>query len=127
MRGALKTLQVATIYFNDGSSRLSNNDKQVIRQVAEIARRTGGRLRVIGHSSVGSPTADATRRDMVNFKMSLKRANAVAGQLLQFGVPGDRMQVAGEGDRYPIYAESSPTGAAGNRRTEIYLEYYEGS
>lgn len=126
-RGALKTLQVATIYFNDGSSRLSKNDKQVIRQVAEIARRTDGRLRVIGHSSVGLPSMDATRQDAVNFKMSLRRANAVAGQLLQFGVPGDRMQVAGEGHRHPIYAESSPTGAAGNRRTEIYLEYYEGS
>lgn len=121
----LKTAQVATIYFNDGSARLSANDREVVDKVAEVARRTGGTLRIVGHSSVGPPARDAERKSEVNYKMSLERANAVAEELRRSGVPSNRVQVMAEGARNPIYAETSPTGAAGNRRAEIYLDYRE--
>ncbi|MEM9683082.1 MAG: OmpA family protein [Pseudomonadota bacterium] len=123
-RAVLKTIQVATIYFNDGSSRLSANDRSVVGQVADAARRTGGLLRIIGHASMAAG-GDADRAAAVNYKVSLDRANAVAGELLRNGIPVNQMQVRGEGDQNPIYAESAATGAAGNRRTEVYLDFYE--
>jgi flagellar motor protein MotB len=82
-------------------------------------------LRVIGHSSVGPQDRYSERQQVVNYKVSLDRANSVASQIVRTGIPRDRMKVTAEGDRNPIYSESSPTGAAGNRRTEIYLEYYD--
>jgi flagellar motor protein MotB len=124
-RAVLKTVQVATIYFNDGSARLSANDRRLVDQVAEAARRTGGTIRIIGHSSMGASSGDAERVAMVNYKVSLDRANAVAVELLRSGVPDSRLQVIAEGSRNPIYAESARTGAAGNRRAEVYLDYYE--
>ena len=124
-RTVLKTVQVATIYFNSGSSKLSANDRRIVQQVADVARRSGGMLRIIGHSSMANAGRDAERAAMVNYKMSLERANAVANALLNDGIPGNQMQVMAEGAQNPIYAESSATGMAGNRRTEIYLDFYE--
>jgi len=124
-RTVLKTVQVATIYFNSGSARLSPNDQRIVQQVADAARRTGGLLRIIGHSSMAHAGHDAERAAMVNYKMSLERADAVAKALLSDGIPGNQMQVMAEGAQNPIYAESSATGVAGNRRTEIYLDFYE--
>jgi len=124
-RSVLKTVQVATIYFNDGSSRLSANDRRVVDEVAEAARRTGGLLRIIGHSSMSAGGRDTEEAALVNYRVSLARANAVAVELLRHGIPGNQMQVMAEGARNPIYSERSATGAAGNRRTEIYLDYYE--
>lgn len=121
----LKTVQVATIYFHDGSTRLSANDRRLVEEVAEIVRRTGGTLRIIGHASLGAPARDPERADLVNYKVSLERANSVATELARSGVPGTKIQVMAEGARNPIYAETKATGAAGNRRTEIYLDFYE--
>ena len=91
-----------------------------------MARQTGGTLRVIGHSSVGPQQTYSERQQLANFKISLDRANSVAAQIQREGIPSNRLQVTAEGDRQPIYAETSATGAAGNRRTEIYMVYYEG-
>jgi outer membrane protein OmpA-like peptidoglycan-associated protein len=121
----LKTVQVATIYFSDGSARLSANDMEVVNKVAEVARRTGGTLRIIGHSSVGAPSRNAERKEAVNYKVSLDRAKAVAEALRQKGLPSEQVQVMAEGGHNPIYAETTRTGAAGNRRAEIYLDYRE--
>ena len=65
----------------------------------------------------------ASRREQVNFKMSLRRANAVADELIRHGVPRESVEVIAEGDRAPAYEESSRTGAAYNRRTEIFIDY----
>lgn len=124
-QSVLKTEQVATIYFNDGSARLSPDDKQVVGKIAEVVRRTGGALRIVGHSSMGPPSRDPDHAAMVNYKVSLDRAKAVAEALLRSGVPESQVQVMAEGARSPIYAETSRTGAAGNRRTEVYLDYRE--
>ena len=126
-RRVLKTVQVATIYFTNGSASLSRSDRRVVRQVAQIMQRTGGRVRVIGHASVGGPMSDATQRETINYDTSLKRAKTVASELQRLGIASNRIRVSAEGDSSPIYSESSPTGAAGNRRTEIYLDYIEGS
>jgi flagellar motor protein MotB len=125
-RGSLRSVQVATIYFSDGSASLTDLDQQVVRQVAQVARRTGGIVRIIGHSSVGDPSASANSRQSGNYRVSLKRANAVAAELRRHGVSVDRVQVIARGDSEPVYLETAATGAAGNRRAEVYLDYFEG-
>lgn len=124
--GVFTTVQIATIYFPKGSSRLSDEDRAIMQQVADIVQSRAGTVRVIGHSSVGQPTEDDARRQRLNFRVSMARANMVASELLRLGVPGNKLQVIAEGARKPIYAESQPTGAAGNRRTEIYMNYQKG-
>lgn len=125
--GIPKSLQVGTIYFNDGSSKLSSRDVTIITAVTEVFGQTGGRVRVIGHSSMGARTFDPARREVINFQMSLKRANAVANELIRQGVPAESVEVVAEGDRAPAYQETTQTGAAHNRRTEIIIDYMERS
>ena len=122
-----KTLQIGTIYFQDGSSRLSSQDVSIIQAVTQMFGQTGGQVRVVGHSSMGAATSDPTRREAVNFKMSLKRANAVANALIDMGIPAENVEVIAEGDRSPAYAETNQTGAAYNRRAEIFIDYLDRS
>jgi len=122
-----KSVQVGTIYFGDGSARLSGEDVSIIAAVTQAFGQTGGKIRVVGHSSMGANTLSPTRREEINFKMSLRRANAVANELIRHGVPRENVEVIAEGDRAPAYEESSQTGAAYNRRAEIFIDYRERS
>ena len=47
----------------------------------------------------------ASRREEVNFRMSLRRANAVADELIRHGVPRQSVEVIAEGDRAPAYED----------------------
>jgi len=126
-QGVQKSLRVGTIYFGDGSAQLSTQDRSILQAVTDVFGQMGGRVRVIGHSSMGVRTFNSAQREAVNFKISLKRANAVANELIRQGIPPEKLEVVAEGDRAPVYAETSRTGAAHNRRTEIFIDYLEGS
>ncbi len=119
----VRTQRVAVIYFGNGSAALSGQDRQVVRQVAALQRQYGGLLRVIGHASSRTAATDITRHKMANFAVSLQRANAVAEALMREGTPGRYLYVGAVSDSQPVYYEIMPTGEAGNRRAEIYLDY----
>jgi flagellar motor protein MotB len=110
------------IYFAHGSAHLNANDRQVLRGIAALNRDRDGSIRVVGHASARTGTADALKHRLANFEMSLKRANAVTAALVDLGVPRERIQTEARGDSQPVYHEFMPTGEAGNRRTEIFLE-----
>ena len=118
-----KTFQVGTIYFRDGSAAITKADVDVLVTVAQVYSQTGGTIRVVGHSSRNVRTLNPARMKAVNFKVSLDRANAVATELIRQGVPENRIEVVAQGANQPIYAESTATGEAANRRAEIFIEY----
>jgi len=118
-RGAVK---VATIMFKNGSARLSARDRSILADVRKLQQERGGRLRVIGHSSSRTRNTDPLRHKMINLKVSTARADAVAKQLLKFGLDKSALQVDAVSDSAPVYFEFMPTGEAGNRRAEIFLE-----
>jgi flagellar motor protein MotB len=53
----------------------------------------------------------------------MARADIVAKLLMQYGVPASKLIVIAQADSQPIYHEFMPSGEAGNRRAEIYLDY----
>jgi len=111
---------VGLIYFRDGSSELSSDDRRVLEQIAEIQRAYGGVVSVIGHASVGGSGAD----QQANQRISEARANAVAQELMRFGVPLDAIRAGAAGDSQPLYSEAATNGEAGNRRVEVYITAY---
>jgi len=121
--GGARSQRVAVVYFGDGSSHLSGQDIQVLEQVAALQRQYGGVVRVIGHASSRTAATTITRHKLANFNVSLARANNVAEALMRAGVPGRFLFVGAASDSQPVYYEIMPTGEAGNRRTEIYLDY----
>lgn len=120
--GAAPRQLAGVIYFANGSAALRGDDREVLRGIVALHRERGGRIRVIGHASGQAESGDALEHRLANFEMSLRRANAVTATLVALGVSRARLRTEARGDAQPIYDESTPTGEAGNRRAEIYLE-----
>ncbi|HEX6121063.1 MAG TPA: OmpA family protein [Dongiaceae bacterium] len=106
------------IYFGEGSYALSPDDRDVLVQIANMQRIYGGVVHVVGHASTATGAAEANQR------ISAARAQAVADQLMQYGVPRDAIQVIAAGDAQPLYSETAPSGEAGDRRADVYLGAY---
>ncbi len=117
--GAVK---VATIHFQNGSAALSSQDRQIIANALQLKKERGGRIHIVGHASSRTRLTDPVRHKMVNFKVSVDRADAIARELMRLGVKKEELVVDAISDAQPVYYEFMSTGEAGNRRAEIYLE-----
>ncbi|MGB0683528.1 MAG: OmpA family protein [Magnetovibrionaceae bacterium] len=113
---------VATIQFRDGSSALSSRDRRILRDVRQLQQERGGRVRVVGHASSRTQNMDKVRHMMVNYNVSVQRAEVITRELMRLGVPSEAIVVAAVSDSDPKYFEVMPSGEAGNRRAEIFLE-----
>ena len=112
----------AIIFFSHGSDELDARDHSVLSDVAALQQERGGSLRVVGHASSRTHNATPDEHQLANFEMSLTRANAVLEELLRLGVPAEAAHAEAVGDAEPVYHEFMPSGEAGNRRVEIFLE-----
>ena len=110
---------VATVRFKAGSAMLTKNGRSQLRQIASMYRQRGGAIRVEGHASSRTRNMDPVQHHLVNFNVSLDRANVVAGELMRQGVPVQAVFVAAMSDSRPLYSEVMPAGDAGNQRVEI--------
>lgn len=111
------------IYFGHGSTALTAADRAEIRDIAALQKkRGGGSVRVVGHASSRTNNLPVDKHLLANFDTSLKRANAVAAELMKHGVAAADLVIEAEGDQAPVFYESMPAGEAGNRRAEIFLE-----
>ncbi|MGH6717763.1 MAG: OmpA family protein, partial [Alphaproteobacteria bacterium] len=108
------TRQAATVYFGDGSARLSQEARETLLRVAYDYGATGGAIRIVGHASAGSGSTGAK---LANLDVSMNRAVAVADALAELGVPTNAMTLEAASDNAPL-AAGDP---AHNRRVEIYL------
>ena len=113
---------IAVIFFRDGSAALNDRDLGVLHDVILLQEQQGGQLRVIGHASEHSATMDYTQHQAVNDDLSMRRASAVGGTLLRMGAPSNLVAISAVGDQQPVFYEFMPTGEAGNRRVEIFLD-----
>lgn len=111
-----------TVYFAAGSARLGAKARREVRRAYRAYRARGGTLRVVGHASSRTRDLDLVTHQMVNFNVSVDRANAVARLLIRLGAKPEAVRVDAVSDTQPIYVEVMPSGEAGNRRTEIFLE-----
>ena len=113
----------ATVFFNNGSSGLNSKAKALIRNVADSYKARRGSLRIVGHASSRTRNLPVQRHKIVNFRISLDRATAVANELIKLGVDKSAIQIAAVSDSQPVFFESMPEGEAGNRRAEIFYAF----
>jgi len=116
------SVKAAEIYFGTGSARLSAKARKAIAEIAKAQRERGGRLRVVGHASRRTREMPLEQHQMVNFDISLRRAQAVAEELMRRGVPAEAVILTAKSDSDPVYYEWMPSGEAGNRRADIYFD-----
>jgi flagellar motor protein MotB len=115
-------VRVATIRFENGSAKLSSRDRQILAKVIRLKKERGGRIRVVGHASSRTQNMDPVNHKMINFRVSAARANVVASELQRLGADRSQLQIDVVSDSLPEFLEVMPTGEAGNRRAEIYLD-----
>ena len=112
---------VGVVRFKAGSASLSSRERRGLRRIAQAYRQRGGAIRVEGHASSRTRNMDLVQHRMVNFNVSLDRANSVARELVRLGVPEQAVFVAALSDSRPLYYEIMPSGDAGNQRVEVYF------
>ena len=102
---------------------MNGKAKALIRGIAEAYKARRGALRIVGHASSRTRNLPVQRHKIVNFRVSLDRATAVANELIKLGVDKSAIQIAAVSDSQPVFFESMPEGEAGNRRAEIFYAF----
>lgn len=109
-------ISVPDIFFATNSAQLSGDAKKVLARIGRTLRTLQNRhIRVRGHT-------DSTGDEEYNQQLSEKRAEAVAGYLVdEAELNPDSLSYDGRGARDPVADNSLEEGRARNRRVEILL------
>jgi outer membrane protein OmpA-like peptidoglycan-associated protein len=111
------------VKFAAGSARINRRYAAALQEVVAQHRRSGGIIRVVGHASTRTRDLPLVQHNLVNFRISVDRAQAVAAELIRLGVPPGSVFAEARGDSQPIFFEVMPQGEAENRRAEIFLVF----
>jgi OmpA-OmpF porin, OOP family len=104
-----------TLYFREGRDEFTPESQQLIqRLLAEIGRRPAPEVIVIGHT-------DRVGTVQFNDALSLRRAERAREELVKAGVPADRIQIEGRGEREPLIPTPDEVPEPRNRRVEISI------
>jgi len=110
----------ATIYFGHDSAALGSDAMAKIASVASSFNNVSGKgLTIEGHSSIRANYNDAAQRKVVNLKISMDRAFAVAQALIKKGIPAEALRVMAWGDGRPPVRMDGKSVESAARRVEI--------
>ena len=118
-RGMVMTL--GDLLFHAGSASLNSSANRTLLKLVHFLQLNPQRkVRIEGYSdSRGDPQA--------NLALSQARAQTVADLLVNLGIAGERIEVRGYGERFPLAENASARGRAQNRRVEILFSDAEGN
>lgn len=101
------------VFFDWDQTDLTPRAREVIAEaVRNSARIPHTRIEVAGH-------ADRTGSAAVNQALSLRRAQVVAAEMMQSGIPGGSIEIHAYGDSRPLIATGPGIRQPENRRVEI--------
>jgi OmpA-OmpF porin, OOP family len=104
------------VFFDWDRADLTGRAKQIIAEAAQNASRVQvSRIEVSGH-------ADRTGSPAYNQKISQKRADNVAAELVRLGVPQSEIGIMAYGDTHPLVPTAAGVREPQNRRVEIVLK-----
>ncbi len=110
-----ESIVLKNVHFASGKSTLETESYATLDQLAEyLIRKKNMRIRVEGHTdSDGSASS--------NKMLSENRAKAVKSYLVDKGVSSEMIEAKGLGEEKPLEDNSTESGKASNRRTEIHI------
>ena len=108
-------LTLKNIFFETASAGLLSVSQTELNKVVEMmSKNPTMKIRVNGHTDNIGTESD-------NLKLSLDRSLSVKNYLIEHGISADRITNKGFGETKPIDINTSETGRANNRRTEIEI------
>jgi OmpA family len=103
------------VFFAWDQATLTEADRQIISQAVEEYRRTGAaRITATGHTDTSGSAA-------YNLELSLRRAEAVANELIRQGVPATDISTVGQGEENLLVPTADGVREPRNRRVEIVI------
>ncbi len=115
--GASEKVRSSTlIYFpSNSTNKLADASVETyLDQVAERAKRTGKRVKLIGHTDdVGNTAA--------NMDLGKRRANMIKDYLISEGVAASKIVADSQGESHPFASNNTLEGRGKNRRTELQI------
>jgi flagellar motor protein MotB len=106
--------------FANDSRRLSEEDRRIVREVAALYQKQGGKLRVVGEPPTQLAMDD--RRGRSRGESETDRARDIAQELIRSGVK-EKDVVVGAGGAAPDVLPPGQARATKERRVHIYLDY----
>ncbi len=101
------------LYFEAGGNVLTPESQQALANIRqEIAQRPASEALVIGHTDRVGSVED-------NDRLSKVRAETLRDLLIESGVPANKLEVVGRGEREPLVATDDEVDEPKNRRVEI--------
>ncbi|MEO8386241.1 MAG: OmpA family protein [Betaproteobacteria bacterium] len=112
-RGMVITLGDVLFEFNRAEVKPSTQSR--IAELANFLKQyPDRRVSIEGHTdNIGSAA--------YNDELSLRRADAIKSQLVNYGIPSERISTAGYGKDFPVAANDTDTNRAINRRVEVVI------
>jgi outer membrane protein OmpA-like peptidoglycan-associated protein len=111
----------AIIRFGNGSSALGAEERRIVAQLAAIHAQSGGLIRLVGHASRSGGNLQSADAALVNFKISLDRATAVANELIRNGVPRGDILIEAAAATDSMAAGAGVQNEAIDRRVEVFF------
>lgn len=111
--GAPRTFTFDNLNFDTATTNLTGQSQQTVSNLAEILKAyPNATVALTGHTdNTGTPES--------NKQLSMARAEAVKGLLVQDGIDGSRITTQGAGQNKPIVSNDTEEGRAKNRRIEL--------
>lgn len=105
----------SAIRFGVNSSVIRPDSYEVLKKVESVASRcTNTIIRIEGHT-------DSDGSEGYNLELSKRRAQAVINHLVKLGVPVERLDAKGNGEKKPVASNATSKGKALNRRIEFVV------
>ena len=103
------------LFFATNKTRILKTSEEALNDLyMYLSRNPKVRIKIIGHT-------DSVGKDAANQKLSDGRANEVMKDLIERGIPADRMEAEGRGESQPIDTNDTEEGRQNNRRVEIEI------
>ncbi len=111
-----ESFELEGINFDFDKSTLKPESERILKAFADYLNEIEFKMvTLIGHT-------DNQGDEAYNKKLSLERAEVVKSTLVELGVPVSKLKCEGKGSSVAIASNSSETGRAKNRRTEVKIE-----
>jgi predicted outer membrane repeat protein len=112
---ALEKITLGATTFIIGKATLTMNSKTSIKeQAARLEAMKYEKIVIEGHT-------DSTGNHASNDKLSKLRAETVYKALINAGIPKEKLEYIGYGDKIPAADNTTPEGRQANRRTEVWV------
>ncbi len=117
----LTVVMASDVLFDVDSASVNPGARPKLRQLGDVmVRYPETTIQVVGHT-------DATGSDAYNQTLSVRRAEAVADELVAAGVAQRRISARGMGESMPVASNDSAAGRQQNRRVEIIVNPEQGA